>query len=167
MKTNDFSHKRNLKVTLMVLPSELSSNNNNIEKTIVQKLVNSMQNICYDNCFIKEIVGISPINNGKVAPSGEVYYDVEFEAIVLTPKVDDIMAGFVQKYISSGVFVQYDVLRCFIKRQCFTQKEWNSLQLNNNLTVRLKTFRFQNYSKTLSCVGELLNSNTNIADEDF
>lgn len=159
MKTNNFSQQKKLKVTLMVLPSELSSHDNNIEKTIVQKLVGSMQNICYDNCFIKEITGISPINNGKVAASGEVYYDVEFDAIVLKPEVDDIMTGYVQKCISSGVFVQYDVLRCFVKRQCFTQKEWSSLQLNNILTVQLKTFRFQNYSKTLSCVGELLNSN--------
>ena len=151
---NDFETETKIKVILTVLPSELSQQS--IEKVIVEKLVTTLQGVCYDNVFIKEIINIDPVKNGKIGTNGEVNFVVEFTARVLSPKENNLMTGKIQKMITAGLFVEYDVLRCFVKRQCFDQKEWNSLCLNDTLTVVLKTFRFQNYSKSLSCVGEAI-----------
>ena len=151
---NDFETERKIKVILTVLPSELS--HQSIEKVIVEKLVTTLQGVCYDDVFVKEIIGIDPVKNGKIGTNGEVNFIVEFTAKVLSPKENDLMTGKIQKIITAGLFVEYDVLRCFVKRQCFDQKEWNDLSLNDTITVALKTFRFQNYSKTLSCVGEAI-----------
>jgi DNA-directed RNA polymerase subunit E'/Rpb7 len=151
---NDFEKETKIKVILTLLPSELS--NESMEKVIVEKLVNTLEGVCYDNVFIKEITNIDPIRNGKIGTNGEVNFLVEFCARVLSPKENDLMTGKIQKIITAGVFIEYDVLRCFVKRQCFDPQEWNSLSINKTLTIVLKTFRFQNYSKSLSCVGEAI-----------
>lgn len=151
---NDFERETKIKVILTVLPAELS--NESMEKVIVEKLVNTLQGVCYDNVFIKEIISIDPVRNGKIGTNGEVNFVIEFCAKVLAPKENDLMTGKIQKMITAGLFVEYDVLRCFVKRQCFDQKEWNNLSINDSLTIVLKTFRFQNYSKSLSCVGEAI-----------
>jgi len=152
---NDFKYNREIEVILTLFPSELTSED--IYKTIVRKLVNSYEKMCYDNMFIEEITNIFPIVNGKVGSNGEVNYKVKFEATVLRPMQNDIMTGHIQKIITTGVFIQYRALRCFVKKQCFDPKEWNNLKQNDNLTVRLHSFRFQNFHGTLSCVGETLN----------
>ena len=149
---NDFEKETKIKVILTILPSELS--NGSMEKVIVEKLVGTLQGVCYDNVFIKEITNICPVKNGKIGTNGEVNFIVEFSANVLSPRENDLMTGKIQKIITAGVFIEYDILRCFVKRQCFDQKEWNNLCVNDTLTIVLKTFRFQNYSKSLSCVGE-------------
>lgn len=151
---NDFEKETNIKIILTLLPSELS--NDSMEKVIVEKLVNTLEGVCYDNVFIKEITNINPIKNGKIGTNGEVNFLIEFSAKVLSPKENDLMTGKIQKIITAGLFVEYDVLRCFVKRQCFDPQEWNKLSLNKPLTVALKTFRFQNYSKSLSCVGDVI-----------
>ena len=94
-----------------------------------------------------------PISNGKIGSSGEVNYVVEFDAKVLCPREGDIMMGTIQKIITTGLFVQHDVLRCFVKRQCFESQEWNELKQNNPMKVKLDTFRFQNFHNSISCVG--------------
>lgn len=147
---------KRMKITLTLLPSELS--NHNMEEAIVKKLVDSLQDKCYDNYFVKEITNIFPVKHGRIGDRGEVDYQVEFEARVLKIEVDDIVTGFVQKIISNGIFVEYEMLRCFVKRQFFTQEEWDDLRLNHPMTVQLKTFRYVDFNKNLSCVGEPVSS---------
>ena len=151
---NSFEHIKEIKVTLTLFPPELTIKD--IEKVIVNKLVNTYENVCYDDMFIKEITNISPIQNGKVGQHGEVNYVVKFEARVLSPQQNDVISGTIQKIIASGIFVRYDSLRCFVKKQCFDTPTWNSLKINNTVKVQLKTFRFQNFNRTLSCVGEAI-----------
>jgi DNA-directed RNA polymerase subunit E'/Rpb7 len=149
---NNFEYTRRVNVSLILFPSELTLNN--MEDVIVEKLVKTYENVCYDNMFIKEILNIIPIDNGKIGSHGEVNYTVQFDAKVLCPQPNDIILGTIQKIITTGLFVQYDVLRCFVKRQCFDSETWNNLKQNHPMKVQLSTFRFQNFHRSISCVGE-------------
>ena len=151
---NNFKCTKEIEVTLTLFPSELT--HDNIHKTIVSKLVNTYEKKCYDDMYIEEITNIFPIVNGKVGSHGEVNYKIKFEATILCPTQNDIMTGHIQKIIATGLFIQHGPLRCFIKKQCFDSNEWNNLKQNDILTVRLHSFRFQNFHGTLSCVGETL-----------
>ena len=152
---NNFKYTKEIEVILTLFPSELTSEN--IHKTIVRKLVNTYEKKCYDNMYIEEIINIFPVVNGKVGSNGEVNYKVKFEALTDCPAQNDIMYGHIQKIITTGVFIQHGSLRCFVKKQCFDSKEWNNLKQGDEMTVRLQSFRFQNFHGTLSCVGETLN----------
>ena len=145
--------KKEIEVTLTIFPFELTSQD--IQKTIVQKLINTYEKKSHENMFIEEIIKIFPLENGKVGSQGEVNYNVKFEASVLMPNINDTMIGHIQKIIGSGIFVQKGPLRCFVKKQCFEPKDWLNLKLNQEIQVTLHSFRFQNFNSTINCVGEI------------
>jgi hypothetical protein len=62
------------------------------------------------------------------------------------------MIGRVQKIISSGIFVKNDPFRCFIARQIIPEEMWDNIKLSNEMSIRLKEFRYND--NEIMCVGE-------------
>lgn len=163
------NHTIYLDERVALTPSELNlvhkiRDSGGINKLLVEKLREKHEEKCNSNGYVQrdsiELLGrsIGVAENGRF--TGNVLYDCKFKCNVIYPTAGTIVKTRVVKVNNMGVYVVYpesdgeEAIRILLPRDLHIgNEEYNALQAENRVYVRIERSRFQTNDRFIMAVG--------------
>lgn len=147
-----------------ILSKKLSINCEELEEDIdivlKKKLVNSIGNRCLKEGYVNaESVNIVSRTIGTINPNhfnGEVYYNVQYEALICNPIKDMVIQCKIKNINQLGIMAETDCLTIVVAKQYIDQsRPLESFSIGDNIMVTIVGSRFDLNDKYITIIGKL------------
>ena len=152
--TGAFNH------TIVLKPEQLKISNS-IDDIIFQFLKESIENRCIKHGFIKkDSVNIIKRSIGKLNSSrldGSISFDVFYSASICNPSKGQLINCKVKNINKMGILAENHPITCVIPRTNIGNKEYDNIELDSNIKVKIIGIRYDLYDKQVTAIGDICN----------
>lgn len=125
----------------------------NIQSLVQEYLLKKIEGTCTSSGYIISVLAIDRIGEGKILLSGQISFEIEYQAIVLKPVNGEVIDAPIVSSTKMGYFASVGPLSIFISNY---QIPHNTLEeLENNKIVRLKIIGTKIDSSKVYAIGTL------------
>lgn len=131
-----------------------------IDELLKKKLINSIGNRCLKEGYVNgESVNIISRTIGTINPNhfnGEVYYNVQYEALICNPIKDMTIQCKIKNINQLGIMAEVDCLTIVVAKQYIDQsRPLESFTIGDNIMVTIVGSRFDLNDKYITIIGKL------------
>lgn len=125
----------------------------NIQSLVQEYLLKKIEGTCTSSGYIISVLAIDRIGEGKILLSGQISFEIEYQAIVLKPVNGEIIDAPIVSSTKMGYFASVGPLSIFISNYQIPHSTLEELE--NNKIVRLKIIGTKIDSTKVYAIGTL------------
>lgn len=125
----------------------------NIQSLIQEYLYKKVEGICTSSGYIIAVLKIEKISEGKILLSGQISFQIEYQALVLKPNNGEVVDAQIISCTKMGFFANVGPLSIFIYNYQVPQNLFGSL--TNGTQVRLRIIGTKINSSKVYAIGSL------------